>query len=202
MRRSLISPTALGGYGAIILTVVIFFSQGGFGEMTSLTYLYIIGFVVGIGLVIFSLIKVNGGKDKISKKGLNSIVPTLEKMDSLLREQAKKEAKTPIDLQGYTNFNAKINAEIFGIKPVTDIEPQSMRRLAQKEAIRMIQKYGNKKDKWFQQAKTLSGAYDINGYGLKVFRDRGRYKKLLRMLTTNRNYVTDELLNTLIKKHI
>lgn len=201
MQKRFLNPTAIGGYGTIILTLVIFFVQGGFGKMTPVTYLYIIGLVVGIGLIVYGLIKANSDKEKLQKQGLNTIVPTLEKMDSLLREQALKESKEPINLQEYTEFNTKINAEIFGFKPLENLTPEIMRRVAQRETVRLAKEYSNKEE-WFQRSKTLSGALDLNGYGFKNYRGRGQYKKLMRMLTTNRNYVTDELLNTLINQHI
>lgn len=57
MRKRLTSPTAIGGYGAIVVTFIIFFAQGGFEEMSNLTLLYIIGLVIGSGMIIYSLVK-------------------------------------------------------------------------------------------------------------------------------------------------
>lgn len=137
---------------------------------------------------------------KVSK--LSDLVPILEKMDSILNEQAKKESKKKFDLQKYTDFNTKINAEIFGIKPQKIVTPETMRRATQRETERLIKEYGNKKDEWLERAKILSGVYDVNGFGLKQFRDKGKYKRLMKTLTNNRNYVSDESLNSLIKEHI
>ena len=48
-------PLFYGGIGTILLAIIPFFVQGGFGKMTPLTFLYIIGFVIGIGLIIGSV---------------------------------------------------------------------------------------------------------------------------------------------------
>lgn len=57
MSKRFMHPLAFGGYGTIILTIVIFFAQGGFGDMTPLTSLYIIGLIIGIGLILYSVLK-------------------------------------------------------------------------------------------------------------------------------------------------
>lgn len=57
MRKRFTHPIAIGGYGTIIVTLVIFFAQGGFGKMTLLTTLYIIGLIIGVGLILYSAFK-------------------------------------------------------------------------------------------------------------------------------------------------
>lgn len=48
----------------------------------------------------------------------------------------------------------------------------------------------------------MGNALDGSGFGLKAFRSKGKYKKLMQDLTTYRNFVIDEQLNELIKEHI
>jgi len=48
------SPAVIGGIGALVVTIVMFFAQGGFQNMNPW---YIVGLVVGIGLIVYGLIK-------------------------------------------------------------------------------------------------------------------------------------------------
>jgi hypothetical protein len=47
-----------GGVGSLIVTLVIFFAEGGFENMNPW---YIVGLVVGSGLIVYGLVTSNGG---------------------------------------------------------------------------------------------------------------------------------------------
>lgn len=58
MKSRLTHATALGGYGTIITTIIIFFAQGGFVKMPPLSYLlYSVGLIIGLGLILYSVLK-------------------------------------------------------------------------------------------------------------------------------------------------
>ena len=57
MRKYLCNPIILIGFGTLVVTLVPFFAQGGFGKVTSHTYLYIIGLVIGVVMILYGLIK-------------------------------------------------------------------------------------------------------------------------------------------------
>lgn len=166
MRNILFNPTALGGYGTIILTVVIFLAQKGFGKMIPLTSLYIIGLVIGCGLVLYSVLKIHSDVKLASNKGIESIVPVLEKMDSILDEDAREEAKRPIDVQRYMRLNNRKNIEILGIKPEKVSTPQEASSRLTHIQRNLAQKYNKQgKDKILEIAHNMSNALDSADFG-------------------------------------
>jgi hypothetical protein len=65
MLHKLKSPAVAGGIGSLIVTLVIFFADGGFKNMNPW---YILGLVVGIGLIIYGLVTNNGNVVKTRAK--------------------------------------------------------------------------------------------------------------------------------------
>jgi len=74
------SPVVLGGIGSLILTIALFFAEGGFANMNPL---YIVGLAVGGGLIVYGLIK-EASKEKlqvtevITKENLTAILEKLK----------------------------------------------------------------------------------------------------------------------------
>jgi len=93
MCSKLKSPTVLGGFGTVILTTIIFFAQGGFINMNPL---YIVGFAVGLGLIIYGLVKIEPvEKHKTVTNPLEDIKSDLTTMNICEREIAIKKGKQP-----------------------------------------------------------------------------------------------------------
>jgi hypothetical protein len=97
MLRKLKSPAVAGGIGSLIVTLVIFFAEGGFKNMNPW---YIVGLVVGIGLIVYGLVtnnsnligvktrakerlRINGGSESISPEDANLILVMSIELDSI-----------------------------------------------------------------------------------------------------------------------
>jgi hypothetical protein len=201
MPKRFISRTAIGGYGTIIITLIIFFAQGGFGKMTPLTSLYIVGLVIGSGLILYSVVKPIENGIKTQANRLDAVIPTLEGMDSFLHDKAMEESKKPFDILAYLeNFN-RVMVEVLEINIPSVKTIEDMRREGKAAHERWIKQYANE-DIWLEKADIISGALDNWGWGLGEYKKKGTYVKQYQTLMTLRNTVTDESLNDLIKKHI
>jgi hypothetical protein len=201
MPKRFFSTAAIGGYGTILITFIIFFAQGGFGKITPFTSLYIIGLVTGSGLILFSVTRPIDNIIKTKNNELDTIIPTLENMDSFLHDKAIDESKKPVNISAYLDSFNHVMVEILGtnIPSVQTIE--DMRRESRAEHEKLIKQYRNE-DIWLEKADIISGALDNLGWGLKEYKKKGTYAKQYRKLMTLRNKVIDESLNDLIKKHI
>jgi hypothetical protein len=83
MVNALKSPAVISGIGTLILTIAIFFAQGGFQNMN---LWYIVGFVVGAGLIIYGLVK-EVSKEKLQDVAVQSLgnVVTKESLTKTLK---------------------------------------------------------------------------------------------------------------------
>lgn len=162
----------------------------------------IIALVIG-GIVWFIGTRIGRGESVVSKLG--DIVPTLEEMDSLLREEALRESKKPFNKKKYNQVHNRINAEILGITFGKADNLEDIKQQLQNVVVKFTKEHRGLQggtDKWFKKTDVISGFLDNEGFGLKQYRNRGRYKKLMHSLTKDRDYVTDKELNKLIKEHI
>ena len=94
IRRSkrFFSPAAFGGYGAIIVTLVIFFAQGGFGKMTPLTALYIIGLIIGFALILYGVVfQQKEKKEYVDKLLVDYKAPKLLEITDVLWQMSRIE---------------------------------------------------------------------------------------------------------------
>jgi hypothetical protein len=64
MCKRFTSRIACGGYGSIILTITVFFAQGGFADMNWWSILYIFGLLIGTGLILYSVLRVDNNDSK------------------------------------------------------------------------------------------------------------------------------------------
>jgi len=139
----------------------------------------------------------------VTTSRLRNIVPALEQMDSMLREQALRESKKTFNINKYLQVNERINVEILGVKRVTSTTPDTARKELAKIQASFAKDYKEKgEDLLLEIAGLMSGAFDSSGFGLKAYRNKVQYKKLIRELTSHRNYVIDEDLNKLIREHV
>jgi len=103
-----------------------------------------------IGTIVYYVKHRNTIRENPMTGGLDNIVPILQQMDSLLREQAIIKAKKPYDKNKYMELMFRINAEIFGLsekeiekaKNIKDMNEAFL--LSQRMQSAMIKKYGNK----------------------------------------------------------
>jgi hypothetical protein len=131
MRKRITSPTAIGGFGAIIVTLAIFFAQGGFEEMNSpFALLYIGGLVIGIGMIVYSLVKRPAKEGSLKKKRIElikaeryptkvpSILRRMEQRMTVLMEKAKRQkvTKAQLDMLMHTIFPDLSDMEFKGYK--------------------------------------------------------------------------------------
>jgi len=154
------------------------------------------------GILWFVGIKV--AKSKIDKTSpLHTIVPTLEKMDTLLKAQTEKESKRNIDLTEYLQLNQRINTEIFNITPDKAENPEEVKKAMSKIESQLTRKYSQSNmEALLPIMNQISGVLDRSGYGLKRYRERGKYKKLMLYMTKLRNNITDEDINATVGQHI
>jgi hypothetical protein len=97
MLRKLKSPAVAGGIGSLIVTLAIFFAEGGFKNMNPW---YIVGLVIGIGLIVYGLVtnnssligvktrakerpRIDGGTENISPEDANLILAMSIELDSI-----------------------------------------------------------------------------------------------------------------------
>lgn len=173
--------------------------------------LYGIGLAVGTGLIFWAIWKeVHRVKDIIdeTKVKLHKIVPTLQEMDSLLHREAEKVAKKPFDKEEYVRLNFRINAEVFGFPQRELNRMQKATTLTElyqtyEEFQRfMIIKYGNRQPDWLDSAEIIAAVLDNKGFGLKEFKGKGKYKKLLAALSKLRTTVSDKQIHNDIESHL
>jgi len=212
MRKIFKHPLFLGGIGSILLTIITFFAQGGFGAMNPRTLLYIVGFVIGLGLIIVSIVMTIRQEEQQKAKalpekelGLHDIVPILQRMDARLVWLAHREAKRVFNFIRYVQVNSRIN-EALGV----DIEnkpqsPEDVRQIISKLEPQMKEKISGKEDilDLLPELEVQSGILDDSGYGLKHRRNKDKeYGRALYEIGICRNEVTDDELNRMIKDHI
>lgn len=168
----------------------------------NINWLYIITAPIGLtmlGIIVWQSLK--GKTDKPSP--LHTIVPTLEKMDTLLTEISERESKRKFSISQYSRLNERINSEVFGVTTGKATTLRGVKRSMSKFESQIIKKYGQSTAESLLPIMTeISGFLDRSGFGLKKYKERGRYRKLMRELTKLRNDITDEEINALIKKHI
>lgn len=98
MVSGLKSPLFIGGIGTLILTLAIFFAQGGFENMNPL---YVLGFVVGIGLIVYGLIKADSKEKSLATEvtALSNVVTkeSLTKALEGMKRRGKLENISPLE---------------------------------------------------------------------------------------------------------
>lgn len=173
MAKRLTSPPAYGGYGTIIITIVIFFAQGGFGKMTPLTSLYIIGLVIGIGLILYSVLKTASSNTKQSSVSLSSqikdLLLALHKRDLILKIKAKKQYTNLFSGRDFRQFLDK-----FSRNPVIITEEKQLKKIERQ----LKGKYLDKDDT--QARKQIDGLFtkvmpviDIDSWSLEKINQAG-----------------------------
>ena len=196
-------------FGAIIVTIAAFVLGITLPETTWIdenravyvSIVALISLLIGIALWVIG-IKVTKSKTE-EPSPLHTIVPTLEKMDSLLGIQALREAKKKININKYIEVNNRMNTEILGIKTSSINTPEEAKAEVGKVKVKITKKFKGKDRKLLLKIVGLMGnALDGSGFGLKAFRSKGKYKQFMQDLTTYRNVVIDEQLNELIREHI
>lgn len=205
--RRFIHPTSLIGYGTLILTLIIFFAQGGFGKMTPLTSLYIIGLVISAGLISWGIYKSIPFKEIKEDSPIHKIVPTLEKMEIRLNKLVDDDLKYRFDILGFIKVNEQINeiinAKLSPISSVDDAKMELAKYEAQVRQTYKVEEGGIDLIEILPNLTLISGVLDNRGWGLKESRiNDGVYKKLNKQLRKYRNDVIDEELNGLIRCHI
>lgn len=138
--KRFLNPTAVGGYGTIIVTLIIFFAQGGFGKMTPLTALYIIGLIIGFGLILYGV--VHQPKEKYVDKLIADFkTPKLMEITKVLWQKSRLEA---------AKTKEKLNAEVSAGKM------QNIRNeLGSRFKIQAIYESTNKKEMIRKTVKTM-----------------------------------------------
>jgi hypothetical protein len=98
MVNALKSPAVISGIGTLILTIAIFFAQGGFENMNPW---YILGFVVGIGLIVYGLIKATNKEKSLAVEvpALGNVVTreSLSKALEGMKRRRKLENISPLE---------------------------------------------------------------------------------------------------------
>jgi len=198
--------TKKAAWGEIVMSIAV----GGLATYLSPIIgipIFLVMLIVGIFLL-RQAYKVEGDATNMGQLGLHDIVPTLQKMDSYLREQAHIVAKKPYDKRDFADLLVKTNIEIYGftnedIEKVRNInkmdEALTMSNQVTKE---VLQKYTSKSINWDETSLTIAGVMDFKGYGLKDIKSKGKYVILKNALTEYRNSVGDEVLNDYIEQHI
>jgi len=177
-------------------------------EWTHIPMLVIEGIIIGVIFTgslwwMFGYSKDRKEEHITGKFEIKDIVPTLERMDSMLREKAIKESKKRFNRKIYIKINEKVNTEVFGV----NFDDVNTYQDAKREFDKKIPEFVNRTIKQtrperFKMAEIRSGVLDAEGFGLKQYKAKGKYKNLMNSLTILRSNIIDELLNRLIGEHI
>lgn len=172
MAKRLLSPQTLGGFGSILLTIVIFFAQGGFVNMN---LWYVAGLIIGVGLIVWGLLKNSDGQTKTKNIPLYEIKDDLIILNSREKEAAAKRVKESyseeIAIRIYDNFVATFGGNIASI--VTNV----IKKIVQKQNT----------DPLIEFYKKLGDILDSVNFGLKrLLEDDNLYKTTLEDLAKQR----------------
>ncbi|MBA7643742.1 hypothetical protein ES703_51475 [subsurface metagenome] len=226
MVKRLISPPALGGFGTIILTIAIFFAQGGF---TNMNPWYVVGLVIGIVLIVYSLLKITGTKPLATQhtnkrlRAENYISDLLWKMHRRLMKLAEKRAKEELNAEKFQIANQLIVDSTGVIK--LEEQDKVMSEIKEKLGVSRLPKSNKGKKKLAKKLLHLSKEYQFKdqdkkwglvdlikigenldgqqmGVGNLRDRDNWKWKRWYKKVNSEKDNYNDDELDKLVNDNI
>ncbi len=195
MQKYLRNPAVITGFGTLIVTLVIFFAQGGFGEMTHRAYLYLIGLIIGVGMIIYGIIKTASQDRKVEQRkqlrehyaGSRELPKLLWQVYERAEELVMADDRKDLVIAKIPDMDKTLtNSGYFSPSNVSLIEMQKFAQSFQNPLAGKVPELKSKKLKSMESGvkKTLlsiQGAIDAEGFGaLKLmYADQGACKDLL-----------------------